>query len=142
MDDMRQDDRPGLQFPDILIYRGYAAPVRIEGDVRDLEVIGTIPAGLNGAYIRASADPAYPPLHGTDIFLNGDGMMHMVRLENGHADLKTRYVQTHKLSASALRGVRCSAPIAIPTPVTRASPVRTATPPTPLCCGMPENCSR
>ena len=87
----------GLQFPDQLIYRGYAAPVRIEGDVRDLEVVGTVPAGLDGSYVRASADPAYPPLHGEDLFLNGDGMIHMIRLEHGHADLKTRYVQTDKL---------------------------------------------
>ena len=87
----------GLHFPDLLVYRGYAAPVRIEGDVHDLEVIGAIPPGLNGAYVRAAADPAYPPLHGRDIFLNGDGMVHRLVLENGHADLKTRYVQTEKL---------------------------------------------
>ena len=88
----------GLQFPDILIYRGYSAPVRMEADVYDLEVEGTIPAALNGAYYRNSADPQYPPLHGTDIFLNGDGMVHMVRFENGHVDLKTRYVKTEKLA--------------------------------------------
>ncbi len=87
---------PGLKFPEILIYRGYSAPVRIEADVHDLEVIGRIPPELNGAYFRNSADPTYPPLHGTDIFLNGDGMVHSVRLENGHADLKTRYVRTAK----------------------------------------------
>ena len=84
------------RFPDLLIYRGYAAPVRIEGDVYDLEVDGQIPASLNGAYVRASADPQYPPRLGSDIFLNGDGMAHMVRLGNGHADLKMRYVQTEK----------------------------------------------
>ena len=97
MNEIRPTNASGLQFPDELIYRGYAAPVRIEGDVRDLEVIGSIPLGLNGHYIRASADPAYPPLHGKDIFLNGDGMIHRITLENGHADLKTRYVQTEKL---------------------------------------------
>lgn len=86
----------GLQFPDLLVYRGYSAPARIEADVYDLEVIGRIPAELNGAYYRNSADPCYPPLLGTDIFLNGDGMVHMVRFENGHADLKTRYVRTEK----------------------------------------------
>lgn len=86
----------GLTFPDLLIYRGYSAPVRIECDVHDLEVQGTIPPELNGAYYRNSGDPTYPPLHGTDIFLNGDGMVHMVRFENGHADLKTRYVRTDK----------------------------------------------
>ncbi len=83
-------------FPDLLIYRGYSAPVRIEGDVYDLEVYGEIPAALNGVYVRASADPQYPPRLGSDIFLNGDGMTHLVRISNRHADLKMRYVQTEK----------------------------------------------
>jgi len=86
----------GLQFPDRLVYRGYSAPSRIEGDVHDLEVVGTIPPELNGAYYRNSADPCYPPLLGDDIFINGDGMVHMVRFQDGHADLKTRYVRTTK----------------------------------------------
>jgi carotenoid cleavage dioxygenase len=86
----------GRQFPDDVIFRGYAAPVRIEGHVHDLEVIGTIPPQLDGAYYRNSADHAYPPLHARDIFLNGDGMVHMVRFERGHADLTTRYVRTRK----------------------------------------------
>lgn len=89
----------GLRFPDHLIYRGYAAPVRIEADVYDLEVDGMIPGGLNGAYYRLSADTQYPPRLGRDIFINGDGMAHMVRMENGHADLKTRYVRTPKFEA-------------------------------------------
>jgi carotenoid cleavage dioxygenase-like enzyme len=86
----------GLRFPDLLVYEGYSAPSRVEGDVYDLEVIGQIPKELDGAYYRNCADPSYPPLLGTDIFLNGDGMVHMVRFENGHADLKTRYVRTTK----------------------------------------------
>lgn len=85
-----------LAFPDEVVFQGYAAPVRIEGEVHDLEVIGTIPRELNGAYYRNSADHSYPPLYARDIFLNGDGMIHMVRFENGHADLKTRYVRTKK----------------------------------------------
>jgi carotenoid cleavage dioxygenase-like enzyme len=88
--------KPAPRFPDLLIYRGYSAPVRIEGDVYDLEVDGEIPSTLNGAYFRASADPQYPPRLGNDIFLNGDGMTHMVRIEDGHADLKMRYVRTEK----------------------------------------------
>jgi carotenoid cleavage dioxygenase-like enzyme len=86
----------GLQFPDDIVFRGYAAPSRVEGDVHDLEVVGRIPDELNGAFYRNSADHRYPPLLGKDIFLNGDGMVHMVRFENGHADLKTRYVRTRK----------------------------------------------
>ena len=89
----------GLRFPDILVYRGYSAPVRIEADVYDVEVEGRLPDALNGTYYRNSADPQYPPLHGTDIFINGDGMIHMVRFENGHVDLKTRYVRTEKFLA-------------------------------------------
>ena len=89
----------GLRFPDALIYTGYSAPVRIEGDVYDLEVDGIIPPGLDGTYYRNSADPQYPPRLGHDIFLNGDGMIHMVRIERGHADLKTRYVRTPKFVA-------------------------------------------
>ena len=97
MNDMSQSDAPsGLTFPDLLVYRGYSAPVRIEADVYDLEVEGTIPLALNGAYFRNSGDPQYPPLLGTDIFLNGDGMIHKVSFENGHADLKTRFVRTEK----------------------------------------------
>jgi carotenoid cleavage dioxygenase-like enzyme len=89
-------DLNNMQFPDQLIYRGYSAPVRIEGEVYDLEVVGNIPAELNGAYYRNSADPTFPPLLGKDIFLNGDGIVHMVQFDNGHADLKTRYVRTEK----------------------------------------------
>ena len=89
-------DPIGLQFPDDLVFQGYAAPVRIEGHVHDLEVIGAIPKELDGAYYRNSADHTYPPLLGKDIFLNGDGMVHMVRIQNGHADLTMRYVRTRK----------------------------------------------
>ncbi|WP_315778570.1 MULTISPECIES: carotenoid oxygenase family protein [unclassified Bradyrhizobium] len=88
----------GLQFPQDIVFSGYAAPVRIEGEVHDLEVIGRIPPGLEGAYYRNSADHAYPPLLGKDIFLNGDGMVHMVRIQNGHADLSMRYVRTRKFT--------------------------------------------
>nr|WP_316170886.1 MULTISPECIES: carotenoid oxygenase family protein [unclassified Bradyrhizobium] len=86
----------GMQFPDDIVFQGHAAPVRIEGSVHDLEVVGAIPPELEGVYYRNSADHAYPPLHGRDIFLNGDGMVHMVRFERGHADLTTRYVRTRK----------------------------------------------
>ena len=98
---------PGLRFPDHVVFRGYAAPVRIEADVYDCEVDGIIPTELNGSYYRNSADHQYPPLHGSDIFLNGDGMLHMVRFDNGHADLKTRFVRTErfKLERAARRAL-------------------------------------
>ena len=84
-------------FPDTPVFRGYAAPVRIEGKVYDLEVIGTIPPELDGFFVRNSADHLFPPMYDNDIFLNGDGMLHKVRIKDGHADLTTRYVETEKL---------------------------------------------
>ena len=86
----------GHQFPDDVVFNGYAAPVRIEGEVLNLEVLGALPPELDGIYIRNSADHTFPPLHGKDIFLNGDGMIHSVRMQNGHADLTMRYVRTRK----------------------------------------------
>ena len=85
-----------MKFPDSLEFSGYAKPVRLEADAYDCEVEGEIPFELNGAYYQNSPEHLYPPLHGEDTFLNGDGMVRMVRFENGHADLKTRYVQTEK----------------------------------------------
>lgn len=93
-----------LSFPDTPVFRGYAAPVRIEGDVADLVVEGTIPAALNGIYIRNSADHQYPPLFDNDLFLNGDGMLHRVKIANGRASLKTRYVETEKLKRERAAG--------------------------------------
>ena len=73
---------PGVRFPDQLVYRGYSAPSRIEASVYDLEVDGMIPPELNGTYFRACADPQYPPFHGTDIFINGDGMIHKIEISS------------------------------------------------------------
>ena len=84
-------------FPDTPVFRGYAAPVRIETHIPDLEVIGTIPPELDGAFVRNSADHAYPPMFEDDLFLNGDGMLHKVTICDGRASLTTRYVETEKL---------------------------------------------
>lgn len=89
----------GFGFPETPVFTGYAAPVRVEGDAYDLEVIGTIPPEIDGIYVRNSADHQYPPRFANDLFLNGDGMLHQVRISGGHADLRTRYVQTEKLKA-------------------------------------------
>lgn len=41
--------------------RGFFAPQRYEADVFDCEVSGTIPAQLNGAFVRVGGDWACPP---------------------------------------------------------------------------------
>ncbi len=89
----------GLAFPHGVVFDGWFAPSRIEADVYDLEVDGAIPEALNGAYYKASADPQYPPMLGQTIYLDGDGMVAMLRMQDGHADLKTRYVRTPRFLA-------------------------------------------
>jgi carotenoid cleavage dioxygenase len=105
--DTRDPSQAGRRFPNTLVFTGYAAPVRIEGDAFDLEVIGDIPPELHGYYIRNSADHQFPPLNDDDLFLNGDGMLHQVGIHAGHADLRTRYVHTekYKLERSARRAL-------------------------------------
>ncbi|MEU6371608.1 carotenoid oxygenase family protein [Streptomyces sp. NPDC046909] len=96
-----------VRFPESIIYRGYFAPSRIEADVYDLEVEGEIPPDLDGAFLRNAADAQYPPNHPFDVFLNGDGMVTKIRIKDGHADLRTRFVRTERFLAErkARRGL-------------------------------------
>ena len=91
-----QPDAPAHGYPDTTAFRGFFAPSRIEADVYDLEVEGEIPRELNGAFYRAAADTQFPPRFADDIYINGDGMITMMRFGKGHADLRTRYVRTQR----------------------------------------------
>jgi carotenoid cleavage dioxygenase-like enzyme len=99
MNVMSPPEGQGLAFPDSITFNKFFKPVRIEADVYDLEIEGAIPPSLDGSYFRLGADAQYPPRLGNDIYLNGDGMMTMVRMENGHADLRTRFIRTERFKA-------------------------------------------
>jgi carotenoid cleavage dioxygenase-like enzyme len=50
-----------VRFPDEPGFQGRFAPVRLEGEIRGVEVTqGEIPASLRGTYYRVGADPAWP----------------------------------------------------------------------------------
>ena len=51
---------------------------------------------------------------------NGDGIMTAFRIKDGHCDMQTKYVMTHRLRPSARRAAACSATTAIRSPTTRA----------------------
>ena len=87
---------PRGAYPDTAAFRGFFAPARIEADVYDLDVKGEIPPELYGAFYRAAADTQFPPRNEDDIYINGDGMITMIRFERGHADLRTRFVRTRR----------------------------------------------
>ncbi len=98
-----------VRFPDIPLYQGWGAPLRSETDVRDLEGgPGRHPPELNGALLRCGPDRQYPPATGEDIFIDGEGMVHMFRFEDGHADYRSRWVHTERFRTAG-RG----APVAL-----------------------------
>src|SRR5271163_585135 len=93
------------KFPDIPVFQGYYMPSRIEADISDLEiVVGEIPAEIDGTFYRIGPDPQYPPLLGTDMRFNGDGMASMFRFKNGHVSFKSRWVQTDKFKLERAAG--------------------------------------
>ncbi len=83
-------------FPTSPDFSGHNAPARIECDIYDLVVEGTLPSEFNGSWYRSVPDPQYPPRMGDDTYLSGDGMVSLFRFENGHVDFRMRYVQTER----------------------------------------------
>jgi len=72
--------------------RGNGRPVTEEQTLTELKVTGSIPAELDGRYVRNGANP----LSGmSDHPFFGDGMVHGVRVRDGKAEwYRNRYVQT------------------------------------------------
>jgi carotenoid cleavage dioxygenase-like enzyme len=94
-------------YPDVFDFAGFNAPSRIECDIYDLIVEGEIPAEIDGSWYRAIPDHQFPPKFAKDTYLSGDGMVSLMRIENGHADFKQRYVMTERLKndRAARRGL-------------------------------------
>ena len=86
-----------VRFPEIPIYQGWGVPHRAESDIRDLEVIqGEIPAALEGTLYRCGPDRQYPPRTAQDVFIDGEGMVHMFRIGGGRVDYRNRWVRTER----------------------------------------------
>ena len=76
--------------------RGNGAPVFEERTLTDLHIVGTIPAELDGRYLRNGANPITGMSEHPFI---GDGMVHGIRLRGGQAEwYRNRYVQTPFMS--------------------------------------------
>ena len=91
-----------LRFPDTPAFKGWGAPVRSETDARDLEVtFGAIPPELNGAWFRCGPEWQYPNMAGEEIFIDGEGMAHVLRFENCHVDYRSRWVHTQRFELQA-----------------------------------------
>lgn len=86
-----------VRFPDIPLYQGWGAPHRAESDIQDLEVVqGEIPAALSGTLYRCGPDRQYPPRTAQDVFIDGEGMVHMFRIAEGRVDYRNRWVRNER----------------------------------------------
>jgi carotenoid cleavage dioxygenase-like enzyme len=87
------------KFPSTGMFQGFNLPSRLEGNIFDLEVTGTIPEDISGTFYRVQTDHRLPPMYEDDIQFSGDGAVSAFRFENGHCDFTHRYVQTDRLKA-------------------------------------------
>lgn len=71
--------------------QGNWAPVLDEIDAGPLAVTGEIPRELNGDYVRAGMNPRSGH---SDHWFAGTGMLHSVRLDEGRAQYRNRFVRT------------------------------------------------
>jgi carotenoid cleavage dioxygenase len=77
---------------------GQYAPVTDERHDVDLPVVGELPAGLRGAYLRNGPNNQFPPAGRYHVF-DGDGMVHGVYLDGeGGAGYRNRWVDSRGLA--------------------------------------------
>lgn len=75
------------------------APIREETTAVDLDVTGTLPAHLDGRYVRIGPNPIYDADPATYHWFLGDGMVHGLRLVDGEAKwYRSRYVRSGDVS--------------------------------------------
>ncbi|WP_156472039.1 carotenoid oxygenase family protein [Sphingorhabdus sp. M41] len=85
-------------------YRNGAwTPVFEELATDDLEIIGTIPADIDGLYIRNTENPVHDSIGRYHPF-DGDGMIHTIRLKDGKATYRNRFVRTEGFEAEQEEG--------------------------------------
>ncbi|KAJ0683603.1 putative oxidoreductase [Helianthus annuus] len=77
------------------ILLGNCAPVDEKIPTECKVVYGTIPSCLSGVYLRNGPNPQFPP-NGPHHYLDGDGMVHCIRISHGRATFCSRYVKTNK----------------------------------------------
>src|ERR1700761_655413 len=74
---------------------GSNPPVRLEGEIGDMIIRGTIPAQVNGTFYRVAQDPFTPP-HSKQAPIDGHGVITAFRINDGRVDFKVKYVETER----------------------------------------------
>jgi len=79
---------------------GIHEPMRSELTLQDLAVTGSIPAELDGRYLKMGANPVSPDPAGHHWFL-GDGMVHGIAIKDGRALwYRNRWIRSHAAAAA------------------------------------------
>ena len=78
-------------------------PQHTEWRADDLEVIGELPADLDGIYLRNTENPVHPAIGRYHPF-EGDGMVHVVGFRDGKAFYRNRFVRTEAFEAEQEAG--------------------------------------
>ncbi len=89
------------ELPPVL--QGSFEPVAEELYVRDLEVIGSVPKDLNGAYFRNGPNRKFAA-EGRYHWYDGDGMVHAAYFDNGRVSYRNRWVRTTPLQEELAAG--------------------------------------
>jgi carotenoid cleavage dioxygenase len=95
-----QDEAVG-DLPPVL--RGAFTPVTAELDVDRLEVIGKVPADLNGAYFRNGPNRRFAA-EGRYHWYDGDGMIHAAYFDRGTVRYRNRWIGTAPLAEEIAAG--------------------------------------
>lgn len=83
--------------------QGNFAPVREEVTADNLTVIGELPPEMDGMFVRNGPNPQFPPIRNYHWF-EGDGMLHGVRIRDGRASYRNRYIRTSAWKAENAAG--------------------------------------
>lgn len=80
---------------------GLHSPMDDERTITDLAVTGSIPAELDGRYVRIGPNPVTPPNPAVYHWFTGDGMVHGVKLKSGKALwYRNRWIRSKVVSAA------------------------------------------
>ena len=82
---------------------GIYAPVTDEIEAFGLEIIGELPADMDGMFVQNNPNPRFEP-PGAYHWFDGDGMVHAVQIRDGAASYRNRYIQTEALAHEAAAG--------------------------------------
>lgn len=74
-----------------------------EYDATDMETIGTVPADIDGVYLRNTENPVHQAIGRYHPF-DGDGMIHAMRFHDGKAEYRNRFVRTRGFIAEQEAG--------------------------------------